>query len=183
MWGRRTAPQRLAESAGFTWKHVEDQSELNVATMAAYVAANRAAPGDVLPMVGRVAEKLAAEEANHDLVVALVENLQNLASHGLEQLRTAEEIKAVLGPRCLVVWEAVDRFWTAVAEWRRGTGEPLRSTEDVLSVENEGLRANLWTSNRSLGDGTRVGLSEALLFEKAGGAPIPGYREVMAAGQ
>ena len=172
MWGRRTAPQRLAESAGFTWKHVGDQSELNVAMMAAYVAANRAAPDDVLPMVGKVAEKLLAEEANHDLVQALVENLQNLASHGLEQLRTAEEIRAVLGPRCLAVWETVEEFWAAVVEWRRGTGEPLRSNADILSVENEQLRANLWTSNRSLGDGTRVGTSEALLFEKAGGAEI-----------
>jgi hypothetical protein len=179
MWGRRTAPQRLAESAGFTWKHIGDQSELNVAMMAAYVAANRAAPDDVLPMVGKVAEKLLAEEANYDLVLALVENLQNLASHGLEQVRTAEEIRAVLGPRCLVVWEAVEQFWAAVAEWRRGTGEPLRSNVDILAVENEQLRASMWTSNRSLGDDTRVGLSEAVRYEKAGGAAIPGYRPLI----
>jgi hypothetical protein len=180
MWGRRTAPQRLAESAGFTWKHVDDQSELNVAMMAAYVAANRAMPADVLPMVARVAEKLAAEETNYGLVLALVEDLQQLASHGLEHLHTAEEIRAVLGPRCLVVWEAVEKFWAAVTEWRRGTGEPLRSSVDILAVENEQLRATLWTSNRSLGDDTRVGTSEAILYEKAGGAEIPGYRELFA---
>lgn len=180
MWGRRTAPQRLAESAGFTWKHVDDQSELNVAMMAAYVAAHREAPADVLPMVARVAEKLAAEEANYDLVLALVENLQHLGSHGLEQLHTSAHIQAVLGPRCLVMWQAVEQFWTTVAEWRRGTGEPLRSSVDILSVENEQLRVSMWTSNRSLGDDTRVGTAEALLFEKAVGAGIPGYRELFA---
>lgn len=172
MFGRRTAPQRLAESAGFTWKHVDDQSEPNVALMAAYLAAHREAPADVLPMVARVAEKLAAEEANYDLVLALVENLQQLTSHGLEQLHTAEEIQVVLGPRCLAMWQAVEEFWTAVAEWRRGTGEPLKSNEDILSVEDVQLRATLWTSTRSLGDGTRVGLADAVRYEKAGGAGI-----------
>lgn len=180
MFGRRTAPQRLAESAGFSWKHVEDQSEPNVAMMAAYVAAHREVPADVLPMVARVAEKLAAEEANYDLVLALVENLRHLTSHGLAQLHTSQEIQAVLGPRCLVLWQAVERFWTAVAEWCRGTGEPLRTNVDILSVENEQLRASLWSSNSSLGDGTRVGLPEAVRYEKAGGTLIPGYRELFA---
>ncbi|WP_439659335.1 hypothetical protein ACSHWB_44305 [Lentzea sp. HUAS TT2] len=179
MWGRRTAPQRLAESAGLTWKHLDDQSELNVAKLVACVAADRASADDVLPMVARVAEKLAAEEANHELVVALVEVLQHLASHGLEQLRTAEEIRVVLGPRCFLVWEAVEKFWSAVAEWCRENGE-LRSSEDVLSVENAQLRAILLTSNRSLGDDTRVGTSDALRYEKSGGVPIPGYRELIA---
>jgi hypothetical protein len=86
----------------------------------------------------------------------------------------------VLGPRCLVVWEAVETFWTMVAEWRRGTGEPLRSNVDILSVENEQLRATMWTSHSSLGDGTRVGTAEAVLYEKAGGAGIPDYRELFA---
>ncbi|KJK46505.1 hypothetical protein UK23_23165 [Lentzea aerocolonigenes] len=180
MWGRRSAARRLAESAGFSWKNIGDQSELSVAKMAAYVAANRAMPDDVLPTVGRVAEKLAAEEANYELVVALVEDLQNLVSHGLGHLRTAEEVRSVLGPQCLVVWEAVEKFWARVAEWRRGTGEPLRSSADILSVENEQLRATLWTSNRSLGDDTRVGTAEALRYEKAGGIEIPGYRELLA---
>ncbi|MET9630968.1 hypothetical protein ABZX92_26200 [Lentzea sp. NPDC006480] len=180
MWGRRSAAQRLAESAGFTWKNVGDQSDLSVAKMTAYVAVNRAMADDVLPTVGRVAEKLAAEEANYELVVALVENLQHLVSHGLEHLRTTEEVRAVLGPRCLVVWKAVEEFWARVAEWRRGTGEPLRSSVDILSVENEQLRATLWTSNRSLGDDTRVGTAEALLYEKDGGIEIPSYRELLA---
>ncbi|MDT7790532.1 MAG: hypothetical protein QOF58_8951 [Pseudonocardiales bacterium] len=180
MWGRRTAAQRLAESAGFTWKNVGDQSDLSVARMTAYVAANRAMPDDVLPTVGRVAEKLAAEEANYDLVLALVEDQQNLVSHGIEQLRTAEEVRAVLGPRCLAVWEAVEKFWARVAEWRRGTGEPLRSSVDLLVIENEQLRATMWTSNRSLGDDTRVGTADALRYEKAGGVEIPGYRELLA---
>ncbi|MCX2947998.1 hypothetical protein [Lentzea sp. NEAU-D7] len=183
MWGRWTAPRRLAESAGFKWRHVREMSELTIATLAACSAAHRVAPADVPQSVAMAAEELLHEEAAYELVVALIENLQNLSSHGLEQLRTPDEITAVLGPRSLVVWNAVDEFWTAVARWRRATGEPLPSNEDVLSVEDEGLRANLWTSIRSLDDGTRVGLSEAVLFEKAGGAPIPGYRELMAAGQ
>ncbi|MGW6445687.1 hypothetical protein [Lentzea sp. NPDC055074] len=178
MWGRRTAAQRLAESAGLSWKHLDDQGESSVAKAAACAAADSALPDDVLPMVGKVAEKLAAEEANHGLVVALVENLQNLTSHGLEQLRTADEVLAVLGPRCLVVWEAVEKFWSAVAEWRRGTGEPLKSGVDLRIIENQQLRAIMWSSNRSLDDDTRVGLADALLYEKAGGTPIPGYREL-----
>lgn len=179
MFRRRSATQRLAESAGFTWKHVGDQSELNVAQMVAYVAANRSMADDVLPMVASVAEKLAGDEANHDLVLAMVEDLQNLTSHGLPQLHAADDVVAVLGPRCRIYWEAAAVFWEAVARWRAGTGEPLRSVADILLVENEQLRANLWTSNRSLGDDTRVGLSDAILFEKAGGALIPGYRELM----
>ncbi|MFS8103950.1 hypothetical protein LFM09_43200 [Lentzea alba] len=51
---------------------------------------------------------------------------------------------------------------------------------DILSVENEQLRATPWTSNRSPGDDARVGLSEANLYEKAGGAEIPGCRELIA---
>ncbi|MDX3660640.1 hypothetical protein PV646_25330 [Streptomyces sp. ID05-26A] len=180
MWGRRTAPQRLAESAGLSWKHIDDQGELNVAKMAACAAADGAMPDDVLPMVGKVAEKLAAEEANHGLVVALVENLQNLSSHGLEQLRTADEVLAVLGPRCLVVWEAVEKFWSAVAEWCRGTGEPLKSGADLHAIENQQLRSIMWPSNRSLDDDTRIGLADAIRYEKAGGSPIPGYRELFA---
>ncbi|MFJ8967087.1 hypothetical protein ACIRG5_47655 [Lentzea sp. NPDC102401] len=179
MWGRRTATQRLAESAGLTWKLLDDQSELAVAKLTACTAADRASADDVLPMVARVAEKLAAEEANHELVVTLVEVMQHLASHGLEQFHTTEEIRVVLGPRCLLVWEAVEKFWAAVAEWTLENGE-LRSNEDVLSVENPQLRAILWTSNRSLGDGTRVGTSDALRYEKSGGEPIPGYRELIA---
>jgi len=180
MWGRRTAPQRLVESAGLNWKNVDDQSVFNVAMLAAYVAASREMRDDVLPMVGKVAEKLAADEANYDLVLGLVENLVHLASHGLDDLHTAEEIRAVLGPRCLVVWEAVEKFWMAVAEWCRGTGEPLRSSVDMLSVENVQLRATLLTSNMSLGDDTRVGISDAVRYEDAGGAEIPGYRELIA---
>ncbi|MFJ5985411.1 hypothetical protein [Lentzea sp. NPDC092896] len=179
MWGRRTAAQRSAESAGLTWKHLDDQSDLAVAKLTACVAADRASADDVLPTVARVAEKLAADEANHELIVTLVEVLQHLGSHGLEQFHAADEIRVVLGSRCLVVWEAVNEFWAAVAEWCRENGE-LRSNEDVLSVENAKLRAILWTSNRSLGDGTRVGTSDALRYEKSGGTPIPGYRELIA---
>ncbi|WP_394620569.1 hypothetical protein JNUCC0626_16110 [Lentzea sp. JNUCC 0626] len=172
MWGRRSAPQKLVDASGYGWKHLDDRSESSAAMITAYVAAQRTAPDDVLPTVARVAEKLLADDANHGLVAELVEDFQNLASHGLEQVLTTQEIRMALGPRTLDVWDEVERFWTDVAHWRRGTGEPMRHNADVLSVENEALRSQLWTSNRSLGDGTRVGLPEAVLFEKSGGEPI-----------
>ncbi|MFD4669508.1 hypothetical protein ACFWNN_07200 [Lentzea sp. NPDC058450] len=172
MWGLRSAAHKLVDASGFGWKHLEDRSESSAAMVTAYVAAQRSAPDDVLPTVARVAEKLLADDAHRPLVAELVEDFQNLASHGLEQIRTAQEIRMALGPRTLDVWDEVERFWTDVARWRRGTGEPMRHNADVLSVENEALRTQLWTSNRSLGDGTRVGLPEAVLFEKTGGEPI-----------
>lgn len=170
----------MAESAGFTWKQLGDPSLHEVATMTAYVAASRAMPADVLPMVAAVAEKLAAAEVNHELVADFVENIQNATSHGLPQLHDQDSVLGLLGPRCRKYWDAADTFWTAVAEWRVGTGEPLQASADLFQIENEQLRATMWTSARSLGDGTRVGLADAVRFEKAGGEPIPGYRELMA---
>ena len=171
MWGRRRTPaRRLAEAAGFRWAG----SGPDHAVMAFRVCGRAAG---VLPAVAAVAEELAADEANHELLVSLVENVQNLASHGLPEFHTPEEVAAVLGPRCAEYWKVVATFWDAVAEWQT---DP-KSSEDILGVRDEQLRLLLWTSNRSLAGDTCVGLADAVRFEKAGGEPIPGYSHVMAA--
>jgi hypothetical protein len=50
-----------------------------------------------------------------------------------------------------------------------------------VSVQNDELRALLWTVSRTLPDGSMLGLAEAVLYEKAGGAPIPEYSHIAAA--
>jgi len=107
--------------------------------------------------------------------------MQNLAPHGIEEFRPPEEFVALLGPRCLEYWNAVAAFWVSVAQWCVSTQAPLKPGEQILSVQNEQLRALLWTGNRSLPAGTCVDLADAVRYEQAGGDAIPGYSHVMAA--
>ena len=66
---------------------------------------------------------------------------------------------------------------TDLAVW---TGLPIESGDKLLSVENEQLRMLLWTANRSLPTGRKLGLVEAVRYEKAGQPPIPGHSHIAA---
>lgn len=183
MWGGRRRPvspvRRLTEAAGLKWTSEAGAADFGAGLTVAYRASSRSA--DVTASVAAVAEELAADEANHELVVGLLENLQNLASHGREEFRSPEEIVALLGPRCTEYWNVVAVFWEAVAEWRAASPAPMKSAEEILAVQNEQLRLLLWTGNRSLPAGTCVGVADAVRYEKSGGDAIPGYDHVMAA--
>ncbi|GLZ35079.1 hypothetical protein Lesp02_72660 [Lentzea sp. NBRC 105346] len=171
MWGRRKTPaRRLAEAAGFKWAGDGPDHDIM-----AFQVCGRAA--NVLPAFAAVAEELAADEANYELLRGVLENVQNLASHGLPEFHTPDEIVAVLGPRCTEYWKAIATFWDAVAEWQTDR----ESSEGIRGLQNEELRLMLWPTKRSLADGTCVGLADAVRFEKAGGEPIPGHSHIMAA--
>jgi len=110
----------------------------------------------------------------------LLEEIQNLVSHRLEILLSPEEVAALLGPRCRVCWRTLNDFWAAVAAWCVEALPPLQSSEQILSVQNEQLRVLLWTGNRTQLDGTKLGLAEAVRYEQAVGASIPGFSHVVA---
>lgn len=171
--------QRLLQAAGIDRRSVRDITELGICRDVAYRVTQRGSGriGAVLA----AAEELLAEEANYGFVVAFLEDVQNLVSHRIETLCSAGEIAARLGPRCAVCWSALADFWASVAAWCSQAGVALKSSEEIVSVQNDELRALLWTANRTLSDGSMLGLATALLFEKAGGAPIPGYSHIAAA--
>lgn len=146
--------------------------------VAFHIAQRRAGTtGDALA----VAEALLAKERHYPLVITLLECMQNLSSHRLDEHLRPAEIEALLGPRARVCWAAIDEFWTAVAGWRDQPDPSTKSSTDILFIQNEQLRILLWTTNRSLPDHTRVGLADTVRYEHAGGQPIPGYSHIAAA--
>ena len=124
-----------------------------------------------------VVEELLVEEGDASrIALDFLEDLQNAASHGTEGLFTTEELLPLRGPRTVEGWETVDRFWAAVVAWCDERGVELKSSESLRVVEHPELRSIMWPSCRSLADGRRVGLSEVVLYEKAVGAPMAGFR-------
>jgi hypothetical protein len=131
---------------------------------------------------GRIAATLAVVE---DLLVEdddasrvameFLEDLQNAASHGAEDLLTTEELLPLRGTRTVGGWESVDRFWTAVVAWCDETGVELESSASLRAVENPGLRLIMWPASRSLSDGRRVGLSDVVRYEMATGTPMTAF--------
>jgi hypothetical protein len=131
---------------------------------------------------GRVAATLAVVE---DLLVEdddasrvaleFLEDLQNAASHGVEDLLTTEELLPLRGPRTVGGWESMDRFWTAVVAWCDENGVELELSASLRAVENPGLRLIMSPTCRSLSDGRRVGLSEVVRYEMATGTPMTAF--------
>jgi hypothetical protein len=158
---------------------VGDTAEPSICREVAYRATQRG--NDRLEAVLAAAEELLSEEANYDFVVAFLEDVQNLVSHRIQTLCSAEAITARLGPRCVVCWSALADFWASVAAWCPAAGIALDSSQNTVSVQNDQLRQLVWTASRTLPDGSMLGLAEAVLYEKAGGAPIAGYSHIAAA--
>ncbi|MFJ9953359.1 hypothetical protein [Kitasatospora sp. NPDC091207] len=180
-WRRRQTgrSQRLLELAGVKPGSVDDISDLDVCRQVAFRAARRdcGATAEVLVVV----EDLLKDEAEYEFVVTLLENLQNLASHGLDTFRSPDEMRLLLGPRSMICWDTVTGFWAAVADWRVGTGAPLESAAALLGVQDESLRMLLWTTNRTLSTGEKLGIADAVRYEKAVGSPIPGFSHIAVA--
>ena len=171
--------QRLLQAAGIDRRSVRDVAEVGVCRDVAYRVTQQGS-GRVGAVLA-AAEEFLTDEANYGFVVAFLEDVQNLVSHRIETLCSAGEITMQFGPRCAVCWSTLADFWASVATWCSQAGIALESSEKIVSVQNDELRALLWTANRTLPDGSKLGLAEAVLFEKAGGAPIPGYSHIAAA--
>jgi hypothetical protein len=123
-----------------------------------------------------VVEDLLGEDDDASRVaLEFLENLQNAASHGAEDLLTTEELLPLRGPRTVGGWDSVDRFWTTVAAWCEENGVGLESSGSLRAVENPGLRLIMWPTSRSLSDGRRVGLSEVVRYEMATGTPMTAF--------
>jgi hypothetical protein len=178
--GRPARPaERLMQGAGVDPKATGNISDLAMCRDVAYRITQRTYrnAGTVMG----VAEELLADEDNYDLVISFLEDVQNLLSHDLAALCAPGDITPWLGQRCAVCWTTLATFWDSVAAWCSETRVALRPNDELLSLQNEKLRALLWTGNRTLPTGAVVGLAEAVLYEKAGGAPIPGYSHIAAA--
>ncbi|MGI5341909.1 hypothetical protein ACQEVS_33140 [Streptomyces sp. CA-181903] len=177
-WRRRPAgrSRRLLDIVGIKPGSVDDTDDLEVCRYVAFRVARRGhgATAEVLAVV----EELLEDEAEYEFVVTFLENLQNLVTHGLEALRSADEVRLLLGPRSAICWDTVTAFWAAVADWRVRTGVPLDSAASLLGVRNEHLRMLLWTANRTLSTGEKLGIADAVRYEKAGGSPVPGYSHI-----
>ena len=180
-WRRRPTPRtrrQLAES-GLGARMDRELTDLSACREGAYRVAGRRSSS--LEPVLAVAEDMLLDEANYEVVVALLENMQNLVSHDLAMFWTCADVERLLGPKSMVCWETLNTFWNAVAAWCVLTGLPMEPGEDILGAENEELRKLLWTSNRTLPTGEKIGLAHAIRFEKAGQPAIPGFGHIAAA--
>ncbi|MEU7018946.1 hypothetical protein [Streptomyces sp. NPDC046385] len=177
-WRRRPGgrSRQLLDSAGVKPGSVDAADELEVCRQAACAAARR--KNGTITAVLAVVEELLQDESSYEFALTFLEDLQNLSSHGLDTLRSASEIQALLGPRSAVCWDSLTGFWIEVANWRAGTGVPLQPIAPLLGVKNKQLRVLLLTSNRTLPTGEKLGLADAVRYEKAVGSPIPGYSHI-----
>jgi hypothetical protein len=107
--------------------------------------------------------------------------VQNLVSHRLPTFLQAEEVVKSLGPRSGTCWTTLTDFWAAAERWCVDNGLPLESSEEILTVENVQLQALLWTGNRTTPSGAKLGLAQAVRYEKSGGVGLPGFSHITAA--
>ncbi|WP_406088638.1 hypothetical protein [Kitasatospora purpeofusca] len=170
-WRRRPAAPPAAPA--------DTDDDLQLARQVAYLAARRDHPSTVEILA--LGEEALADENGYAFAVRVLENLQNLASHGLDEFRSPEDIRPLLGPRSAICWDSLTGFWSDVADWRLHNGVPMESSAQILAVENEELRLFLWTSNRTLPTGEQLGIADAVRYEKAVGASLPEYSHLAAA--
>jgi hypothetical protein len=180
-WRRRTpsGPGRLLAAAGLDRKALTDTTDLTACREVAYHTAKQKTPA--IEKTLAAAEELLLDQANYEFVLAFLEDLQNLVSHGLEDFVTPGQVTALLAPKSLACWTSLAEFWTAVAAWCDQAELPLDPNERLLAVKNEQLRTLLWTSNRTLPTGQKLGLAHVVRYEKAGQPPLPGYSHIAAA--
>jgi hypothetical protein len=171
----------MLRAAGTDRRMARGTVDLDVAREVAYRMVVRGR-GRLEPVLA-VAEDLLADDDNYEFVAGFLEAVQNVASHGIEKLYSADEITAALGPRCVKCWAVLTMFWDSVAVWCGENGVVLSSNETIVSAEHEEVRTLLWTCNRSLPGGTKLGLVDAVRFERAspesgGGVAVPGYSHI-----
>lgn len=122
-----------------------------------------------------VVEDLLAEDGTASrIAVDCIENMQNVASHGAEDLYVVEDLLPLRGPRTVTAWQAVDQFWDAAVAWCDENGVELTSSESLRAIRHPSLRAIMWPACRSLPDGRQMGHSDVLRYELAADAPMGG---------
>jgi hypothetical protein len=180
-WRRRPAERsrRLLDAAGIGPGSTDDGNDQVVGREVAYRVAQR--DSGAITEVLAIAEELLGDESNYEFVVSLLENIQNLVSHGLDMFWSPDEVYALLGPRSAVCWGTLTGFWTAVADWCTRTGLSLEPVETLLTIQSEQLKVLLWTGNRTLSTGEKLGLAQAVRYEKANGVSIPSYSHIAVA--
>ncbi|MGW1531588.1 hypothetical protein [Streptomyces aureus] len=180
-WRRRPAERsrRLLDAAEIRPGSTDDGNDQDVCREVAYRVAQR--NSDAVTEVLAIVEELLGDEANHEFVISLLESIQNLVSHGLDTLWSPAEVYALLGPRSAVCWSTLTDYWTAVADWCARTGLPLEPVEPLLTIQNEQLKVLLWTGNRTLSTGEKLGLAQAVRYEQANGVSIPSYSHIAVA--
>lgn len=161
---RDTPAARLLTAAGFVSGSTGQTSDSDVSRDVVFVVMR---PGStaVQPTLSAVEEML-ANEAAYEFAMTFLEQVQNVVSHRLETFLTPADVEPLLGPHSAVAWKTLAEFWTAVATWCADNRPPLESSEMILSVENERLRAMLWTGNRTLPTGAKLGLADAVRYER-----------------
>lgn len=179
-WGRRLSPgARLAKAAGVDPRSVGPATDDELAREVAFRLVR---PGSTtLVATLSVAEELLSDESGYEFVMTFLEQVQNLVSHRLPAFLPAEEVVRSLGPRCTTCWTTLADFWAAVERWCGDNDLPLKPSAEILGVGNTRLQALLWTGNRTLPSGDRLGLAEAVRYEKAVGAGLPGFSHVAVA--
>jgi hypothetical protein len=180
-WRRRPAgrSRRLLDAAGVGRGPTDEGNDQVVGREVAYRVAHR--NSGAITEVLAIVEELLGDEANYEFVLSLLENIQNLVSHGLDMFWSPDEVYALLGPRSAACWDTLTGFWTTVADWCVRTGLSLEPVAPLLTIQNEQLRVLLWTGNRTLPTGEKLGLAQAVRYEKANGASIPSYSHIAVA--
>ncbi|MFJ8799151.1 hypothetical protein [Streptomyces sp. NPDC102487] len=177
-WRRRSAGRfgPLLAAAGIQPGSTDESAEPALSREVAWRTGRRdqVSTADILEVV----EDMLGDERDYTFAVSFLEDLQNLTSHGLDTFRSPDEIRALLGPESAVCWDSLTEFWSGVADWCTLTGLPLESSAPLLTVENEELRMLLWSANRTLAGGEKLGLAQAVRYEKAGGSPLPEHSHI-----
>jgi hypothetical protein len=172
---RKSRGGRLLKAAGIVRRGGPDpRDEHEVCRFVAYRAAR--VDDERLEAVLGLTEELLADGDNYEFVLDLVENLQNVVSHGLPGYRTPDSVESLLGARSRACWSLLDGYWTTVATWRETVEPQLHPAADMLVIQNPALQAIRWTSERSLPTGRRIGLPDVIRYQKAGGESFPGVR-------
>jgi hypothetical protein len=184
-WQRRPEPCRpeplrlLLGAAGLTPGTAEVRDDLAAIRRLALAVAHRGS--GVLGATLAQAERLLADAAAYPAVLRFLEDLQNVVSYGDPAFVTDEQVSALLGPRTASAWACLHAFWQDVLKWCDGQQITLSPADDVPAVANETLRALLFTTNRRVPGGSRIGPAHAVRFERATGNAVVGLEHVTAA--
>ncbi|GIF83430.1 hypothetical protein Cba03nite_47790 [Catellatospora bangladeshensis] len=136
------------------------------------IEAARSGSGRVAACLTVVEELLAEEGDAPYAALKFLEALQNVASHGVPQLVSTEELMPLRGPRTIAGWAQVEHFWQDVVDWCDGNGVDLQESEPIRGIDNQRLRSLVWPAVRTLPDGRAVDLSHVVQYELAVGVPM-----------
>ncbi|HET9658084.1 MAG TPA: hypothetical protein VFP72_22210 [Kineosporiaceae bacterium] len=180
MWfakGRsRSRGAQLVRAAGLGRRIPSSASEFDICRDVAFQVSQSSSRE--LEAVLAVVEALLSTESDYAFACCLLEDLQNVTSHGLPQRRTDEEIRGLLGPRGLICWATLDTYWAKVSAWCEQHRAPLKSGSELLAIQNSRLQGLLWTSLRTLPTGNYIGIADVISYQKNVGDLMPNYSHI-----